>query len=81
MATSETKPPLVAQADVPRRETPQETAVRAKHPLFHRMSAGAQRLLLRKYHPVAPVTRRAGVFEKPALCRPRRTRRGSPTSG
>ena len=65
MATSETKPPLVAQADVPRRETPQETAVRAKHPLFHRMSAGAQRLLLRKYHPVAPVTRRAGVFEKP----------------
>jgi hypothetical protein len=74
MSTNETKP-SVRQADAPRQETPEEAAVRAIHPLFHRMSGRAQRLLLRKYHPVAPMkARRAGLFEEavalPAAPRP-----------
>ena len=66
MSAHDKQPQADPQGNRIDRETPQEAAVRAVHPLFHRMSGGAQRLLVHKYHPVVAIkTRRAGIFTKP----------------
>lgn len=50
---------------IPANETAGEAAVRRQYPLFHRMSAGARRLLLRRQHGAAVPPHRARALAPP----------------